>query len=195
VGAPLRLFATDLDKNGSTDPIIAQADGGRYRPAAQREMLAAQVPSVRKRFPRNTPYATAAIEEIFPEEDLLGGLILQAQILASGWFENKNGIFEFHALPYPAQLAPVERMIAGQFNRDDITDLIVLGNDYGMDTETYQLDASEGYVLFGGGRGNFTTHGQIGANGEARDACLLDGKMLVVVRSGGVASVFVPGGG
>jgi hypothetical protein len=51
-GAPLRLFASDLDKNGSTDPIIVQADGGRYRPVVQREVLASQVPSVRKRYPR-----------------------------------------------------------------------------------------------------------------------------------------------
>lgn len=188
-GAPLRLFASDLDKNGSTDPIIAQADGGRYRPVIQREVLASQVPSVRKRYPRNTPYAAAAIEEIFPSEDLLGGVNLQAQILASGWFENRNGVLLFHALPWPAQVAPVERMIAGQFNADGLTDLIVLGNDYGMEIETYQLDASEGYVLYGGGRGTFTDHRPIGASGDVRDACLAD-KVLVVVKSGGGVGVF-----
>ena len=188
-GAPLRLFASDLDKNGSTDPIIAQADGGQYRPVVQREVLASQVPSVRKRYPRNTPYAAAAIEEIFPEEDLLGGVNLQAQILASGWFENRNSVLVFHALPWPAQVAPAERIIAGQFNSDGLTDLIVLGNDYGMEIETYQLDASEGYVLYGGGRGTFTDHRPIGASGDVRDACLAD-KVLVVVKSGGGVGVF-----
>lgn len=188
-GAPLRLFASDLDKNGSTDPIVAQADGERYRPVVQREVLASQVPLVRRQFPRNTPYAAAAIEEIFPEEDLLSGEILQAQILASGWFENKNGVFVFHELPYPAQLAPAERMIAGQFNADGITDLIVLGNDYGMDIETYQLDASEGYVLYGGGQGAFTDHKPIGASGDVRDGCMVE-KMLVVVRNGGAVGVY-----
>ena len=119
----------------------------------------------------------------------MGGVRLQALIRASGWFGNRNGERVFHALPCPSQLAPAERMIAGQFNADGNTDLIVLGNDYGMEIETYQLDASEGYVLYGGGRGTFTDHRPIGASGDVRDACLA-GKVLVVVKSGGGVGVF-----
>ena len=97
--APLLLFGNDLDRNGSLDPIIAQAEQGKYHPVLQQDALAVQIPSVRKKFNRNTPFAKAAIEEIFDSKMLQSGLVLQAKTLASCWFEQKDGQFIQHPLP------------------------------------------------------------------------------------------------
>ncbi len=193
--APLRLFANDFDKNGSLDPVLALAEGGRYVPALQREALAAQIPSIKKRFPRNAPYAKAKIDDVFEAKDLLGGICLEAQMLESQWFENDGRKFRPHSLPDYAQLAPVEKIIAGDMTGDGIVDLLALGNDYDMEIETYQLDASDGYLFVGSGNGRFAPRPiYLGCQKAARDAALVTtaagGALLVVANNNDNVQVF-----
>jgi len=207
--APLRLFANDFDHNGSLDPLLCIADGGAYRPVAQRDALAAQVPSVKKKFPRYAPYADATVTDIFPEKDLLGGLCLAAQTFETQWFENRlnapsvgggrGGGFVPRHLPLEAQVAPVHRILAADFTGDGLTDLLTVGNDYGADIETYRQDASNGCLLVGDGRGGFTalpSHASgLWADGDARDAAILRLKngqrLLVVGNCDGPVQVFL----
>ncbi len=199
--APVRLFANDFDGNRSLDLLLCIADGGAYRPVAQRDALAAQVPSVKKKFSRYAPYAAAAVTDIFPEKDLLGGICLAAQTFETQWFENQGGRFISRRLPLEAQVAPMQRILAADFTGDGKTDLLTVGNDYGSDIETYQQDASNGCLLAGDGRGGFTavpnhTSG-LWANRDARDAVVLrlkNGRRLLVVGNcDGQAQVFVVG--
>jgi hypothetical protein len=153
--APLRLFANDLDRNGSLDPLLCTPWEGAYYPVVQRDLLAAQIPSVKKKFPRHTPYSKATVTDLFPEKDLLGGLCLEAGTLETQWFENQNGKFVPHQLPLEAQLAPVFRILAADFTGDGKMDLLTIGNDFDADPETYRLDASNGCLLEGDGKGGF----------------------------------------
>lgn len=186
--APIRLFANDFDGNRSLDPVLCIADAGAYRPVAQRDALAAQVPSVKKKFPRYAPYAAAAVTDVFPEKDLLAGICLAAQTFETQWFENQGGRFVPHRLPLEAQVSPVQRILAADFTGDGKTDLLTVGNDYGSDIETYQQDASNGCLLAGDGQGGFTVVPNhvsgLWANLEARDAAVLrlkNGRRLLVV--------------
>ena len=154
--APMRLFANDFDHNGSLDPLLCTPWEGAYYPLAQRDFLASQLPSVKKKFPRHTPYSNASVTDIFSEKDLLGNICLEAKTLETQWFENQNGHFIAHKLPNETQLAPVSRILAADFTGDGKTDLLSVGNEYGTDAETYRLDASNGCLLEGDGKGGFS---------------------------------------
>ncbi|MBL7829232.1 MAG: VCBS repeat-containing protein, partial [Saprospiraceae bacterium] len=195
IEAPLRLFAQDFDKNGSLDPVMVQAENGIYHPVIHREALAFQMPTIRRKFTRNTPYASAPIESILDPELILSGTKLKVETLVSQWFENSNGRFHGHNLPQEAQLSAVTKILADDLNGDHNPDLLVLGNDYGMETETYQLDASNGLVLLGNGRGGFLKEKNgIGATGEVRSAAKIKGvahmEYLVIANNNAPIQVF-----
>lgn len=189
--APLLLFGADLDQNGSLDPIIAQAEEGVYHPMLQQDALALQIPSIRKRFNRNTRFAQTAIEEIFPEKALLSGLQLKVKTLASCWFEQQNGQFVLHQLPAQAQFSALEKALLFDFNQDKHLDVFIIGNDFGMEVETYRMDASDGCLLLGAGKGTFTpATSMIGAGQDARDAAIIDNKWLIVVNNNAPVQLF-----
>lgn len=153
--APLRLFAQDLDQNGSLDPLFCTPWEGAYYPLASRDLLASQLPLIKKKFQRYAPFSKATISDLFPEKDWFAGLNLEAQTLETQWFEQKNGQFIPHALPIEAQFAPTNSIVAADVTGDGQLDIMLVGNDWGADPETYRQDASSGCLLAGDGRGGF----------------------------------------
>jgi enediyne biosynthesis protein E4 len=194
--APLRLFAADFDKNGSMDPLLCVASAGAYRPVAQRDHLAAQMPVIRRKFARNATFAEAAITDVFSEKELLASNCLFANTLANGWFENQSGRFVWHEFPLAAQAAPVSCIVARDFTGDGLTDLLLLGNDRGAEPNTYHQMSSGGTLLRGLGRGGFevqTGHG-LSLWEEVRCAALIaSGKRLVVGVNNGPCRVYTVG--
>jgi len=186
--APLRLFANDFDHNGSLDPLLCTPWEGAYYPMAQRDFLASQMPSLKKKFTRHTSYSNATLTAIFSEKELLEEICLEAKTLETQWFENQNGHFVVHKLPLETQLAPVSRILAADFTGDGKTDLLTVGNEYGADAETYRLDASNGCLLEGDGKGGFrfVPNWETGfwASEEVRDVSavrLLTGKNVLIL--------------
>ena len=71
-------------------------------------------------------------------------------------------------------------------------DMLVLGNDYGMNMNTYQLDASEGYIFPGLANGLFAeTPVSLANNAAARDAVLISQagkkKLLIIANNNSLA--------
>ena len=196
--APMRLFANDFDGNHSLDPLLCIADGGAYRVVVQRDALAAQMPAVKKKFPRYAPYANAAVTDVFTSKELLSGMCLETQTFETQWFENKKGQFIPQRLPLAAQTAPTQHLLVADFTGDGHTDLLTVGNEYGSDIETYLQDASNGCLLAGDGRGRFTAvpnrNAGLWANRDARSAAVLKlkngSRMLVVGNNNDRAQVF-----
>ena len=54
-----------------------------------------------------------------------------------------------------AQLAPLNGMVADDFNNDGNLDIAISGNDYGNEVSAGRYDAMNGIVLLGDGMGNF----------------------------------------
>jgi hypothetical protein len=187
-GAPLRLFASDLDQNGSLDPLLCTPWEGAYYPVASRDQLAAQMPFIKKNYPRYAPFADAPVNRLFPGKKLLEHRVLETQTLETQWFENQGGKFIVHTLPAEAQMGPVYGILHADLSGDGVADLFLAGNDAGFEPETYGVDASNGCLLKGDGKGNFAwvsnLQSGIWAAGEVRDLTLVkqaSGKNVLIL--------------
>ncbi|MGN6531616.1 MAG: RNA-binding protein, partial [Ginsengibacter sp.] len=160
---PMQLFATDMDGNGSIDPIlfyyIKDKDGKkRSFPGISRDQFAEQVPGIKKKFLLYKDYANATFEDIFSKTQEEKMQKFHCDETRSCWFENiGNGKFIKHALPMEAQFAPVNAIICDDIDDDGYKDLILAGNDYQSDVVTGRYDASYGCFLKGSSKKTFTS--------------------------------------
>ncbi|RFM28490.1 VCBS repeat-containing protein [Deminuibacter soli] len=159
---PLTLLAKDMDNNGSMDAMVfcymKAADGTRKSfPMSTRDDMVAQVISIRKRYPTYKSFGMATMTDIWRAKERDGAISLQATNMASCYIENKgNGRFAITPLPAAAQTAPVFGMLAQDVDNDGNLDLLLTGNDYGMEPYSGRHDAFAGLYLHGDGKGNFS---------------------------------------
>lgn len=159
---PMTILAKDLDKNGLLDPLVfcslRGADGQRRSyPMASRDDLVSQVVSMRKKFPTYTAYGLATQEDIWPESGTNDAMVLQATEMRTSYLENRgNGQFVHQPLPAAAQKAPIYGILAEDLNSDGHLDLLLTGNDYGIDPYSGRHDAFSGLYLQGKGDGKFS---------------------------------------
>lgn len=166
---PVRVYAHDYDQNGRFDPILTYYLNHQQVPVAPRDLLMAQIPSIKKRVPTYQDYAAHSFEELFTQEERSQALVREARQLASCYIENKgNFTFVVHPLPVEAQLAPINTMVPLDFTGDGKLDLLLAGNFYGTETLGGQLDAGKGLLLANVGSNNqvtpFRPHPDAGLN-------------------------------
>ncbi|MGA0558034.1 VCBS repeat-containing protein [Larkinella sp. VNQ87] len=159
---PVRVYAKDFDNNGFYDAIptvfFPDQDGERREyPFNGREDLIRQIIAMRARFPLHKDFAKATIDKLLKEEELKDAIVLEATYMKSAYVENKgDGTFVVHELPVQAQTAPVFGMIADDFDQDGNPDVLLVGNDFGNELLVGRLDALNGLLLKGNGKGGFT---------------------------------------
>jgi hypothetical protein len=150
---PLRIYAKDFDGNGDTDPFIScywpDSLGKRheylYHP---REDVIKQWPGFRKKYQKFGEYGEATVQDIFNQQDLQGALILQANWMKTSILENLgNGQFRLLELPAEAQMAPVYGILPYDVNQDGLLDILLTGNDFGVELQQGRADAFAGLVL------------------------------------------------
>ncbi|GAB3698527.1 VCBS repeat-containing protein [Spirosoma flavus] len=183
---PMELFAADFDKNGRIDPIMTYYNEGKQWIRQTRDLLTAQIPSMKRRFPNFETYANATFNESFTEDELKSAYHLKATEFRTMYFENIGSSFKAHPLPQETQFAPVHGILADDFNRDGHTDALLIGNSYASETIGGWHDASKGSLLVGDGHGNFkiSKYTGIQADKEAKSICSLrmkDGGKLTLV--------------
>ena len=196
---PFRCYAGDFDKNGTLDPILTCEENGKEYPIFLKDVLTKHIPSLKKQFLYATNYAKASISNIWPQAELDAVLNLTCYTLESCWWENQNGKFVRRELPIQAQISVVQGILVDDFNSDGLKDILLAGNKYGFEVECGRCDASNGALLLGDGKGNFTflenTKSGVWAAKEARDMALLSGKdrskIVVVSNNNGPLQFFV----
>ncbi|HLZ88349.1 MAG TPA: VCBS repeat-containing protein, partial [Puia sp.] len=152
---PMELFATDVDHNGSIDPVlcyyIKDEDGVRRSyPAVSRKELAQQIPLIKKRFLLNRDYAQATFSDICRPARGDSLLHFICDETRSCWFENLgHGKFAKHVLPVEAQFAPVNAIVCADLDHDGVLDLVLAGNEYQAEVMHGRYDASYGCFLKG----------------------------------------------
>ena len=188
-GRTVALYAADFDGNGSVDPIVAMADqSGELSPIVNRAMLIKQLPKLKKQFVRTTPYTTATLIDAFGTGALQAADRYELQIAQSGVFKLEGDQFAFTPFPRTAQSAPGRGIAVFDFTGDGRKDLLLAGNDYGLQVETGRIDAGNGVLLEQKEDGSFkvipNTQHQFWASLDARDlkiVKLAGGRRAVVV--------------
>lgn len=159
---PMTIYAKDLDENGRIDPMLfcyMKAEDGTKKPYPMhtRDDLISQLVSIRKLYPTYKDFGRATEEQLWSPENRQHALVMKATELASCYVENQgNGKFNLRPLPAEAQAAPLYGMVSEDVDRDGNLDLLLVGNDYGMDPVSGRHDAFTGLYLKGDGRGNFS---------------------------------------
>lgn len=158
---PLRVYGKDLDYNGSIDPLIScywpDSSGNKaeyfYSPLQD---IMKQFVGIRKKYNSFGEFGEATVPQMLEGMDMKDALILEANYMKTAWIENiGNGQFKMHDLPKEAQLAPIYGMLATDFNGDEYLDLLLVGNDFGMEIQQGRADAFMGLALQNDTKGGF----------------------------------------
>jgi hypothetical protein len=158
-------------------------------PLAGRDELLQKIPSLRAKYPSYKDFGASRIEDIFPAADIRQAQVREAYTFASAVaVNNGNGTFTLRALPAEAQFAPIYASLAGDFDGDGKTDLLVGGNLFGVAPMLGRYDASYGLLLRGDGKGGFTAvdmeRSDFVIDGQVRDIKSLraaNGETLIVI--------------
>jgi hypothetical protein len=67
---PITLMYSDFDGNNSIDPILSYYYQGKLYPFAGRDAIIGQIPRLKKKYTRYTPYSKATLQDIFTQEEL-----------------------------------------------------------------------------------------------------------------------------
>jgi enediyne biosynthesis protein E4 len=143
---PARLYLNDFDNNGTRECILTyyKSDGKSY-PYYLKDDMVKQIPTLRKKFVKHTDYAGKTMEEIFSKDQLASSDVKTAYEFHSCIFMNAgNGRFSKKPLPAEAQFSPVYAILADDFDRDGLNDMLLAGNLYGLKPELGKYDANYG---------------------------------------------------
>ena len=193
-GRPAKLYVGDFDKNGQIEcvPVYFKSDGHAY-PYFMKGELQSQIPQLKKDFLYFTDYAGKRIEQIFTSEQLKDIKVLEVNETRSALFRNDGkGGFTIEPFPQMAQLSNVFAAYDGDLNGDNIKDVFLAGNFYGLKPQAGRFDASYGVTLIGGKTGfSYLKPSESGLfiNGEVRDIKKV-GKYLVVAINNQPLKIF-----
>ncbi len=154
-------MAKDLDNNGSLDAMVfcymKDVDGSmKPFPMSTKDDMAGQMISIRKKYATYKSYGSATMDDLWSKADREDAIIMHVNDMSSSYIENKgNGQFTIKPLPLEAQVAPVYGMVSEDVDGDENADLLIVGNDYGIEPYSGRHDAFMGLFMKGDGKGNF----------------------------------------
>ncbi len=176
---PTELFSGDFAGNGNPLVIDAYFEGDHLFPWRSRRELGAKLPGILRRFPKNDLYARATLEEIVGRERLAAAKRETVTELQSGVFLSQpDGSYRFTPLPRIAQIAPLQGVVAGDFDGDGKADIYAVQNSYEPVAALGRFDGGLGQLLRGDGAGNFTpvpfTESHLIVPGDAKSLVVVD---------------------
>lgn len=153
---PSRLYYSDIDGNGSIDPILTSYVGGISYPVPYLDDLISQVPSVRKTMFYYRDYGKATVEDILPGGSTKGVPYVFADQFRSVVLKNEGGKLRMTPLPVQAQFSPVFSILSTDANNDGWDDIILTGNLTKTRVRFGRYDANHGMLFLGNGKCEFT---------------------------------------
>ncbi|MEI6107970.1 MAG: CRTAC1 family protein, partial [Opitutae bacterium] len=154
---PALLYYGEFKEGGTPLAIEAYYEGEKLFPWRTRKDLGAVIPSILKRYPKNDIYARATLGEILGDAKLAAAQKFSATELRSGvLLSQPDGIYRFSPLPRLAQIAPLQGLVAGDFDGDGHADIYAVQNSYAPNPIVGRFDGGLSQLLRGDGHGNFT---------------------------------------
>jgi hypothetical protein len=153
---PALLFAGDFKGDGSMELVEGYYEGDKLYPWRNRRDMSAVFPSVRKRYLWTDDYAPATLGQIFGEDKLAAASCFAATEFRSGVFLSQpDGTYRFEPLPRIAQIAPIQGLVAGDFDGDGRADIYAVQNIYAPIKSVGRFDGGISQLLRGDGHGHF----------------------------------------
>lgn len=190
---PARLYVGNFSHTGgdNLEQILTFYRNGVSYPLLGRDELIARIPSLRSKYPTYKDFGASRIEDILPRSDLQSAQVREAYTFSSAVaLNNGSGGFTLKSLPPEAQLTPIYAAVAGDFDGDGKTDLVVGGNLWDVTPMLGRYDAGYGLMLRGDGQGNFAPvdarQSGLSIDGQIRDMKLVRdvrGPMIAVARN------------
>ncbi len=154
---PALLFSGSFGETPAVQSIEAYYEGEKLYPWRTRKELGAQIPSLLRKYSRNDAYARATLGEILGEDKLAAARKFAATELRSGVFLSQpDGTYHFEPLPQLVQIAPLQGLVAGDFDGDGKADIYAVQNSYAPVPEVGRFDGGLSQFLRGDGQGHFT---------------------------------------
>jgi enediyne biosynthesis protein E4 len=130
--APMKMYYNDFDVNGQYETITVIEKGGSYYPLNGFDMLASQIPDLRKKYTNYESFAGKPIDEIFSNEQLEKSIVYKVYQLASGYLKNEGGEFKFASFPMELQISPIMAQLKYDFDSDGKQEVLLGGNYFGV---------------------------------------------------------------
>ncbi len=167
---PAYFLSADFDNNNVYDiiPFVHFWQKNNKRklvPYNTKDDINKMLNPTRSRFTTYKDFADADIDNLLLEKELKMAQKNTLNFAKSAVFINNGKVgFEIKPLPIKAQLAPIRDILIEDFNHDGHLDILTVGNNYGFELMTGRLDASNGLLLLGNGKGNFAEKSNTGFN-------------------------------
>lgn len=152
---PSRLYYSDIDNNGSIDPVQTSFVDGVSYPIPYLDDLTSQVPPLRKKLLYYKDYAKATIEDLMPDGSIEHIPFLFANQFQSVVLRNDGNKLEMIALPVQAQFSPVFSILTIDANKDGYEDIVLSGNLTHTRVRFGRYDANHGMLFLGNGKCGF----------------------------------------
>jgi hypothetical protein len=152
---PFHLFSGDFDNNNTFEAVLATSNGTNYYPVRGMESLIAQIPYIGQKFNSFKAFAEADLHDILGRNFEAFPHYLTHTFESSIFINNGNNVFERHALPNHAQISVTNSILVKDLDNNGRLDIIIAGNQYGMEVETAPLDAGVACVLLQDKYGSF----------------------------------------
>ena len=189
---PLRIYALDLDMNGTLDPISTgywknRNDEMTEYPINYLDELVGQSNYFMQKYKSYKSFSSSSIQDMLDTATMNRvDAIFFVNTASSYILWNEDGDFRWEKLPLPAQVSPIKNMIIRDFNRDGYPDVLLAGNDHTFDISTGYYDANKG-LLYMSGEGKPLnrmlppSESGIVLNGMVESLLYLDGKWPLIV--------------
>lgn len=146
---PSRLYYSDIDQNGSIDPILTSFVDGVSYPVPYLDDLISQVPALRKRMFYYRDYGKATIDSLLPDGSAENMPFLFANTFKSVLLKNEGNRLQMIDLPVEAQFSPIFSILVTDANKDGWDDVILTGNLTQTRVRFGRYDANHGMLFLG----------------------------------------------
>lgn len=151
------IFANDFNKDSKSDIVLSYYNEGKQYPVRGKQCSSQQIPQLKGKYKDYNSFSTATLVDVYGKKELEKSLHYKIKSFASVYLELKNNTFIVHKLPQEAQIAPIQKTIIKDFDKDGNLDVLAVGNLYTSEVETPRADAGFGLYLKGNGKGGFSS--------------------------------------
>ncbi len=174
-----KLYLNDFDLNGRIDAILTEQIGEEDYPVHDMDELVSQFPFLKKKFIYYKDYAQASMINLFPKDILNRSKVVNLHELESKMYIQNAAGFEPIQLPAEIQYSSIHSIVAHDFDKDGILELILGGNHYLIKPQFGREDASSGWYLKQKSKNEYSII-PLGIQGEIRRLKINNSNDLIV---------------